>query len=239
MNVALAIAEQMAVFLMKGEVRNAVNMPSLTAEMRAAVGPYLTLGEKLGSYYGQLADQLPKEIEIVYSGHIAELDFRPITTAVLKGLLTPNMDTPVNYVNAPAIAKERGIKIVESKATGTKDFASMITIKIVTKDKEQTIGGALFGTQNLRIVRINDFYLEVVPEGEILVIHNSDKPGVVGNVGHTLATHNINISRMQLALDSKKKEALILANIDSRASDAAITALSKVPNVISVKSVSL
>jgi D-3-phosphoglycerate dehydrogenase len=157
----------------------------------------------------------------------------------LKGILEPILeDVSVNYVNAPLIAKERGIKVVESKVTSTKDFRSLIEVTVKTPKQTRIVSGTIFGTKNPRIVKIDDFYLEAVPEGTILVIHNQDRPGVVGNVGTLLGKNNVNISRMQLGL-GKKGEAIAIYNVDQPAPAPLLEELAKLPNINSVKQVTL
>ncbi|MFO1519684.1 MAG: phosphoglycerate dehydrogenase [bacterium] len=239
-NVAVEVAEQMVDYFVKGIVRNAVNFPSISAELAGVLQPYLSLAEKLGRLQGQLTDSSPQEIHIEYSGELAEYPVAPLTVSVLKGLLEPILeDVSVNYVNAPFIAKERGIKVVESKVSNSKDFRSLIEVTLKTPKEKRVVSGTIFGTKNPRIVKIDDFYLEAVPEGTILVVLNQDKPGVVGNVGTLLGKNKVNISRMQLGLMKGKDEAIALYNVDQPMSAELLSELAKVPNIISVKQVTL
>ena len=127
-----------------------------------------------------------------------EFGTKPITTSILKGLLTPFVGETVNFVNAPVMAKERGIRIIESTSEKAEDFASLVSITTRSKREQNTLAGTLFGRKELRIVRLNDFIVETVPEGHILLIHSYDKPGVLGNLGMMLASQNINIATMHL-----------------------------------------
>jgi D-3-phosphoglycerate dehydrogenase len=210
-NVAVAVAEQVRDFLLAGLVRNAVNMPSVSAEVLEQIRPYLVLAEKLGRFQGQLTPGAVEEIEIEYAGDVAELRVAPLTVAVLKGLLESISDH-VNMVNAPVIAQQRGIKVIESKTSRSRDFASAITTR-VRASTERLITGAIFHGGQPRIVRIDDFMLEAIPEGPTLLIHNRDMPGVVGHVGTLLGEAGINISRMQLALLPERGEACMLVNV--------------------------
>src|SRR6185503_1913206 len=160
LNVAIAVAEQMVDFLTKGVVRYAVNVPSVSPELLTVLRPYLTLGEKLGSLHTQIGGSLPNEVQIEYRGDVAEFNVAPLTIAVLKGLLSPVLESAVNYVNAPMMAKERGIRIVESKSEEAGDFASSITIKAKNGKDNLEIEGAMFVAKHPRIVRVNNFYLE-------------------------------------------------------------------------------
>ncbi len=239
-NVAVEVAEQMAEYFVSGVVKNAVNFPSVSGELMSVLKPYLSLAEKLGRLQGQLANSSPQEILIEYSGELAEFPVAPLTVSILKGLLESMLeDVSVNYVNAPFIAKERKIKVTESKVSTIKDFKSLIEVTVKTSKEKISVSGTIFGTNNPRIVRIDDFYLEAVPEGNVLVVHNHDKPGVVGNIGTLLGKNHVNISRMQLGLMKEKNEAIALYNVDHSVKPELIAELSKLPNIISVKQVNL
>jgi D-3-phosphoglycerate dehydrogenase len=236
-NVAIAIAEQVRDYLLAGVVRNAVNVPSVSSEMLEQMRPYIELAEKLGRFQGQLCPGPIEEIEIVYSGEVAEHRVAPITIAVLKGLLESVTDR-VNMVNAPVVAQERGIKVIESKASRTRDFASAITTR-VRGCVDRLIAGAIFQGGQPRIVRIDDFMLEAIPEGPTLFITNHDRPGVVGMVGTILGDAGINIARMQLALVPERGEAAMLVNIGHVPGADVLEKLRSLPNMIAVQLVEL
>lgn len=238
-NVAIAIAEQIADYLTTGTIRNAVNVPSIPAELLGALNPYISLGEKLGSFQGQILKGALEEISVEYSGDVVSYDVAPITIACLKGILDQVLDQYVNFVNAPFVAKERGIKVVEIKSSRTTDFASSITIKVKTKEKESVIEGALFGKKEPRIVRIDSFFLDAVPEGYLLLLHNEDKPGVIGNVGTLLAANNINIARLHLGRQSVGGEAVSVWNIDTPPSKGMLEKIMKLPHMINASVVEL
>lgn len=232
-NVSIAVAEQIRDFLLQGVVRNAVNMPSISREAAAQIRPYLVLGEKLGRFQGQLCTGSIEQIEIEYSGDAARLDVAPITVAVLKGLLESVTDQ-INMVNAPLIAQERGIKVIESKASRSADFTTAIATRVIGCG-DRLIVGAVFQGGQPRIVRIDDFMLEAIPEGPTLFIQNRDQPGVVGIVGTILGDAGINISRMQLALQRERGEAAMLVNVDAPPPDSVLETLRELPNVISAR----
>jgi D-3-phosphoglycerate dehydrogenase len=212
--------------------------------MMEEVGPYLALAGKIGRFHGQLAQGRIDQVEVEYAGEIAELNVAPITIAALHGLLSP-MREAVNMVNAPVIAQQLGIKIIETKSSKPRDFASAITVTVrgagVTGSgaNERLISGAIFHGDQPRIVRLDDFMLEAIPEGCTLLVHNHDQAGVVGKVGTALGDAGLNISRMQLALVRERKEAAMLVNIDTQPPSHVIAALSALPNVISVELVDL
>ena len=232
-NVAVAVAEQLRDFLLDGQVRNSINVPTVSPEQMAEVGPYIELGEKLGSFQGQLARGRVDVVEVEYSGEIAELKVAPITIAVLKGILSPVRES-VNLVNASHIAQQLGIKVIESKVAHATDFASAVTVR-VKGVVERLVAGAVFHGKQPRIVRIDDFMLEAIPEGCTLLLHNHDESGVVGTVGTILGDANINISRMQLALHESRGEACMLVNIDQDPGEKVLAALRDTKNMIAVQ----
>jgi D-3-phosphoglycerate dehydrogenase len=239
-NVAVEVAEQVADFFTTGTIRNAVNFPSMSGETLKLLQPYILLAEKLGLLQGQMASRLPSEVSIEYRGDINAYNLAPVTQSLLKGLLTPMAsDVSVNYVNAAIIAREKGLKVVESKVSGHQDFTSLITVTLKNGGDERRVSGTIFGRTNPRIVQINDFYLEALPEGTILVIHNHDRPGVIGAIGTLLGNRKINISRMQLGLEKGKSEAIALYNVEGDVTPQVVAELEKLPNIISVKKVVL
>jgi D-3-phosphoglycerate dehydrogenase len=239
LNVAIAVAEQMVDFLAKGVVRYAVNVPSVSPELLEVLRPYLTLGEKLGSLHTQMAGALPKEVQVEYRGDVTQYNVAPLTLAVLKGLLSPVMESVVNYVNAPLIAKERGIQIVESKSERAGDFSSSITVKAKNGKQDLEVEGAIFGAKHPRIVRVNTFYLEAVPEGYILVLQNKDVPGVVGIIGTILGKNGINIAGMELGRSEKGGNAISFTHVDDSVDKKALDELRALPQIVSATLVKL
>jgi D-3-phosphoglycerate dehydrogenase / 2-oxoglutarate reductase len=213
-NVALAIAEQVTDYLNKGVVTNAVNVPSVSDDVLAQVGPYVSLGEKLGSLHMQIAKGGVQEVDIEYSGELAELNTSPITVAFLKGLFTPILQDAVNYVNAPVIAKDRGIRVVESKSDRSHDFINVLTIRVVTNEGENVLVGTVFGKNKPRLVSFNSFRLEALPSGPMLLVYNNDVPGVIGDLGSTLGKAGVNISRMTVGREEASEQNIILLSTD-------------------------
>ncbi|MBI5885735.1 MAG: phosphoglycerate dehydrogenase [Deltaproteobacteria bacterium] len=238
-NVAIAVAEQIVDYLVNGTVRNAVNVPSVPGELLAALGPYISLGEKLGSFQGQILTGGIEEITVEYSGEVVNYDVAPITIACIKGLLDQVLDTYVNFVNAPFVAKERGIKVIETKTSRATDFASSITIKVRTKGGENIVEGALFGKKEPRLVRIDKFVIDAVPEGYLLLLHNEDKPGVIGNVGTLLAASNVNIARLHLGRQTVGAEAVSIWSVDTPLPKGLLEKLVKLPHMISARVIEL
>ena len=239
LNVAIAVAQQMIDFLSRGIIRYAVNVPSVSPELLSILRPYLTLAEKLGSLQVQMLATLPKEVQIEYGGEVTQYDVAPLTLAVLKGILTPMMESSVNYVNAPVVARERGIKVIESKSSRAGDFASSITVRVKTKDKEAEVEGAIFGSNNPRIVRINNFYFEAIPEGYILILHNKDVPGVVGAIGTLLGEKGIKIAGFELGREKVGGMAISLIHVDESIPKKVLDILRHLPNILSAQMVKL
>lgn len=233
-NVAIAIAQQIVEYLTEGTIKNAVNFPSVSAEILTIIGPHLVLAEKLGKFQSQLVSGGIKEVVVEYSGEILEFTVAPITTALLKGLLTPLLSESINFINAPVIVKERGINVIESKSSSVKDYTSMISLTIKTTSGESYAAGTIFGKQDPRVVRIDKFTLEAIPEGHMLVIYNYDKPGVIGNIGTTLGNNDVNIAGLQLSREQVDGQALVVLSTDSVVSEEVINKLKKLPNIISV-----
>ncbi len=236
-NVARMIAEQMAAYLLEGLITNAVNFPSVSPEVMETIRPHLGLAEKMGSLMGQLLTQT-HDITITYSGSVADLDTRPLTHAVLKGFLEAFSDTAVNYVNAPALAADRGIHVRETISGAKADFTGLIQVKL--EDREESpdeVWGTIYEGKYPRLVRIGNIYMDAIPEGYMIVIQNIDKPGVIGNVGTTLGRHDINIGRFQLG--RRGDRAICMVNIDTPADETALEEIRALPNILSARQVRL
>jgi hypothetical protein len=235
--VAVEVAEQIAAFLLRGEVRNAVNLPPMSREAQARLNPFLDLGARLGALASQLVSSTGggvEAVEIEVVGEIAELGASPITASVVAGLLRPHLDVPVNEVNALLLAGERGIRVSEIKRARGENFTSSVSLRAVGKGGARFVKGAVFRTgesEEPRVVQIDRFLLEAVPEGSLLILVNEDKPGVIGAVGTLLGGRGINVSRMQVGLDRPTHEALQLWNIDGELDEAALAAVRAVAHV--------
>ncbi len=234
-NVAIAIAHQVADFLKKGIISNAVNFPSLSPDVLAAVQPYLTLTEKMGSFQMQIAKGGIQEVTIEYIGDVANIDTRPITISMLKGLFAPILKDDVNFVNAPIIARERGVKVTELKSITTEDFTNLITLRVKTPQEENALSGTIFGKKEIRLVRINTFRLEAALEGHMLFIYNLDKPGVIGAIGTAMGKEGLNIARMHVGQEAGPGRNVILLNTNAPVTAKVLKALSKIPQVVSAQ----
>lgn len=238
-NVAVAIANQIVNYLINGQIKNAVNVPSVDAETLRKIHPYLYLGEKIGSLQAQLCDGGIQKINLMYSGEVAEIETKPITTAVVKGLLSVFIESGLNMVNAPIIAKERGIEVLESKSSEQHDFASLLSVKVTTDKETKIIQGTLFGKKNARIVRIDEYLIEASLEGNMLIFSNIDAPGVIGKIGTILGDNNINIAGFNLSRTVVKGKAMAMVNLDSPLTEKAQDEIKKIPNILFAKKIKL
>jgi D-3-phosphoglycerate dehydrogenase len=169
----------------------------------------------LGFFHMQIAKGGVEEVNLEYIGEFEDLTIGPITVAFLKGLFTPILQDAVNYVNAPLIAKERGIRVVESKTGHSDDFTSLLSIRVKTTDGENMLAGTVFGKNEPRLVRLNTFRLEALPTGPMLFVYNKDVPGVIGALGTTLGMNGVNISRMTVGREKEHGRNIILLNTDN------------------------
>jgi D-3-phosphoglycerate dehydrogenase len=213
--VAVDVAEQVMDVLHGRPARTAVNVTPLPPEALAALQPYITLAEKIGRLQAQLAQDHLTDLEIIYSGEIAELDVTVVTRSFLVGLLQPALEEPVNLVNVPLLAEARGMKIKESKSTTAEDYASLITTRVAWKGGEHVIAGTLFGRNDLRIVRMDEYRVDFEPAGYMLVADHHDRPGVIGKVGTLLGNEDINIGGMHVGRKTVRGKALMILSVDS------------------------
>jgi D-3-phosphoglycerate dehydrogenase len=238
-NVAIAVAEQIVDYLVHGTIRNAVNFPSVSADALPGIRPYINLAERLGGFLSQNFEGAIDQVIIEYMGGIVELLLEPIKIAVLKGILTPILEETVNFINAPLIAKERGIRVKEMTSVDAGDYHSMLVVTIKSGARQNRVSGVLHGKKEPRIISINDFPVEIVPDGHMLVVLNKDKPGVIGNIGALLGKNNINIARMHFGREKPGGKAVSVVSIDMPATKKILASIKKLPNIISIKQIHL
>jgi len=234
-NVAIGIAEQIVDYFTKGIARGAVNIPSVPPEVLPHLQPYITLAEKIGLLQAQLCEGGLERVTVEYNGEVASMSVAPLTIAVLKGLFTPILEDAVNFVNAPVIAKERGIEIKEVKSSDAGDFTSVIRVRVEAGKKTHRLAGTLHNRKEPRILEIDHFQVEVVPEGHLLLILNEDKPGVIGAVGQVLGDHSVNIARMQCSREERGGNALLIIGLDAPLPAGMLETIRGGKNILSVK----
>lgn len=234
--VSVAIAEQIIAYLSQGTVQNSVNFPALTREQLQVLGPYLMLCEKMGTLLSQLDAGPFTELRATFQGTIARYDVATLTSAALTGLFARSFSMgAVNPVNARTVAQARGLKVVESRSDSVQDYATLVTLEVRGPSGTQHVAGTLFGEKDARIVRLNQFRVEILPEGHAIVVQNADQPGVIGAIGTRLGQRGINVSRMQLGLDRKSGEALAVWSVDSVPPANLADELALLPNTRSVR----
>ncbi|CAB1070159.1 D-3-phosphoglycerate dehydrogenase (EC [Olavius algarvensis Delta 1 endosymbiont] len=233
-NVAVQVAEQIIAYLRDGSIINAVNVPAVSGELLEKVGPFVTLADRMGCLLAQLSAGPVQEVVIEYAGDFQALDLSPVKTAVLKGLLTPMVKDTVNSVNAEVMAKDRGIKVTETTPAETEEFVNLITVKAVSSGGTVKVAGTIFGQKDPRVVNINNFRLELHPQGRFVLIHNHDKPGAIGSIGMLLGDNNINISRMRVGQEEGGDKTMIFLRTDDVIPDDVMEKLRDLPLTIHV-----
>jgi len=238
-SVSIDIAREVADVLLGRGIRNAVNVPSIEPQVYEVLKPYVMLGEKLGMLHTQLAEGAISEVAIRYHGEIIENDLSPVTIAIVKGILTPILQRSVNYVNATMLARERGIKVVESKYTQLENFANLVAVEVRSGGKILEVWGTLFTKNDPRIVKLGKFYVEATPSGYMLVIHNWDRPGIIGEVGTILGVNKINIAAMTFGREKPGGDAITVLNIDSPLQASVLDEIKSSKNVKDARQVKL
>ena len=213
-SVGIEIAQSVRAALLEGTIRNAINMPNLDAKTLSIIGPHLRFGEKLGRFLSQVAPKRVDTLNINYSGKVNEVDTTAITRAILKGFLQSAGGSEVNEVNAPAFAESLGLKITETRLSAVGDYTDLLELSAVADGKTVSVGGAFFGATP-RIVSLNSRPVEARPHGVLLVLENTDRPGMVGRVGTLLGDHGVNIATMSLSRNQAGGTALTVLNLDS------------------------
>jgi D-3-phosphoglycerate dehydrogenase / 2-oxoglutarate reductase len=229
-NVALQVAEQMADFLVTGGVTNALNMPSLSAEEAPKLKPYMALAERLGSLVGQLAHGGLTSISVEVEGAAAMLNPKPITAAVLAGLLRVHSAT-VNMVNAPFLARERGMDVREVRREREGDYHTLVRVTVKTDAGERSVAGTLFGNVYPRLVELFGVKVEADLAGDMLYIVNEDAPGFIGRLGATLGDAGVNIGTFHLGRREAGGVAVLLLSVDTPVPAPVLETILKLPGV--------
>lgn len=239
LNVAIEVAKQVADALLGRGIRNAVNMPSVDARTLKVLQPYITLGERLGALATQLFDGQMGQVRVTYVGEVTGHDTSPVTLAILKGVLAPIVGEGVNYVNASLIAAERGVTVVEAKASRTEEFANLIALELSSNGTSLTLQGTLSARREPRIVKIDRYFVEAVPEGYMLIIKNQDKPGLIGHLGTLLGAAGINIAGMSNGRDKPGGTSITVVNVDTHVPADVLAKVKKLQHVLDAKLITL
>jgi D-3-phosphoglycerate dehydrogenase len=238
-NVAIDVANTVRDALLGCGVRNAVNVPCIEPEMYKALEPYLKLAEKMGCMQAQLVEGHIRKVSVRYVGELLKYDLALFTSTIMKGLLTPVLQETVNFVNSLVIAKERGITVIESKTAEVQDFASLMVLEVESEKAKSLLLGTLFTKVDPRIVKLDDFYVDFVPEGTMLVVFNKDVPGIIGTIGTTFGKNNINVASVSFGRSEKGGRAVSVWNVDSDISKEVLEEIKKNKNVYGFKRVKL
>jgi D-3-phosphoglycerate dehydrogenase len=230
--VAARIADQISDFLRHGIARHALNAETVEPALRPRLDPFRALAEKLGRLGAQLQEAPLREIRVEFAGELLTLPTGLLTAALLKGYLASVLSEPVNQVNAAAIALRIGIAVTEVHSGEHADFTSLLTASFRTASGDGTIAGTLFGRNRPRLVRLDDYPIELEPEGEVFLYRNDDRPGIIGQVGMVLGGAGINIAGMSLGRDRSGGRALGALNTDSPIPDAVTRQIEAIPGIL-------
>jgi D-3-phosphoglycerate dehydrogenase len=225
------IAQQVRDYLKGGVIQSAVNFYSLAGDLYDKVRPAMDLGERLGLFLSQACRGALERIELGVYGDLRELDMKPILAAAVTGILRPHMAEGLTLVNAVSVARERGIEILEAQSSAPVAFANLVALRLKTSEEDLSLAGTLFGGRYLRLVDVDGVEVDTIPQGLLLMVRNEDTPGIVGRVGTLLGSHGINIARMGLGRKPGSGRAIMLIEVDSEVSAAALEALSGLPGV--------
>ncbi|MFH2068922.1 MAG: phosphoglycerate dehydrogenase [Candidatus Omnitrophota bacterium] len=237
--VALDICRQISDYLKRGVITNAANLPSVSEKMLSFLKPYLNLCEKLGLFLAQAVPGRFNRVQLEYYGEVAEMDLSPLQHGFLNGLLRPSQGAGVNYINAPLLTRERGIKFSESKSTEALEFANIITATVSGNNTSFSVSGTIFGKKEPRLVKIDGYLVDAMPDGFILFCQNEDKPGIVGKIGTILAECQINIAGMTLGRKEKGGPAITILNVDASVPEETLDLIKNIKEVNSVKLIKL
>jgi D-3-phosphoglycerate dehydrogenase len=229
-NVALQVAEQIADYLLTGAIVNALNMPSITADEAQHVRPWISLAEKLGAFAGQLTDTSIEAVEILYEGTAATLNQRALTQAALAGLLKPHLPE-VNMVNAPVVAKERGIKVSETRRDRQGIYEGYIKINVTTPEMARSVAGTVFSDGRPRLIQVKNINLDAEFASNMIYVTNEDKPGFIGKLGTLLGTEKVNIANFTLGRSAPGDDAIALVEVDGGVDDKVIDEIRRIPLV--------
>ncbi|MGQ0550943.1 MAG: phosphoglycerate dehydrogenase [Armatimonadota bacterium] len=238
-SVAVDVAEQVLAALKGHPVRGAVNAPALVDEAWQRLEPFLTLARYLGSLAQQLADGQVEAVELTYAGEVAAEEPAPLSASFLIGFFTGIADQPVNMINAPSLARDRGIAVGEVRRGTSEDFQSVLGVTVETSRGPLRLAGTLFGRREPRITQIGEYRLDLIPAEQMLFLWNTDRPGMIGKVGTLLGAHRVNIANMHVGRITEGGTALMVLTLDGGIPEAAVRELERTDGVAGVRTVRL
>ncbi|TBL79783.1 phosphoglycerate dehydrogenase [Paenibacillus thalictri] len=237
-NVAIDVSEEVLHILRDEPFKNAVNIPPVPASVMHKLQPYFNLGDKIGLFLGQIVDGAVQEIVINFSGELMDVDISPLTRYIVKGIFTNKLEG-VNIINAMHFAKTRGINITVQKSSASKSFTNLVSVTVKTQKEEKTVAGTLLTGYGERIVQLDQYPVDIPPEGNLLLISHNDKPGIVGKVGTLLGTNDVNIATMQVGRKVIGGSAVMILTTDKPASQDVMEQLAKLPDLTNVKQLTI
>ncbi|MFU8855493.1 MAG: phosphoglycerate dehydrogenase [Deferrisomatales bacterium] len=238
-SVGLEVADNVIAFLTSGAAPNALNVPAVAPEVLRRLGPYLDLADRLGRFLAQVLEGPVETAQVLCQGEAAGEGPDLVTAAFLRGLLAPVLSDRVNAVNAPALARERGIRVATSTTSEPQDFTDLISAEVSGPWGRHLVEGTLFGRREPRVVRFDDYRLDALPRGTLILIHNEDVPGVIGGIGACLGRHGVNIAGMYNGRTEVGGKAISLVHIDGTAPEAVLDDLRRVPHLLSLRQIFL
>ncbi|MTD30996.1 phosphoglycerate dehydrogenase [Planomicrobium sp. YIM 101495] len=238
-SVAIDVSRDVISFLTEGIVRNSVNLPSVPKEAMAKIEPFFDLAERIGVFLTDLTGHTAQEVQIRYTGELANSEVGPLTRNLIKGLLKRHLGRNVNVVNALYLAEHREIRVQESKSTEMKAYTNLITAEVKTRAGTCKVSATLLNGQGPRIVKVDDYLVDVVPKGHLLFIRHNDRPGVIGRVGTLLGTEDVNIATMQVGRSNEGGDAIMMLSIDKGAGEESLERLRKLDEIVTVQAIDL
>ncbi|WP_407269396.1 phosphoglycerate dehydrogenase [Radiobacillus sp. PE A8.2] len=239
-SVAIDVSQDVVNFLTGGGIaRNPVNLSSVPKEVMKKIEPYFHLAEKMGAFLSYLTKAAIEEINIYYSGELADLEVSPLSRNTVKGLLKRHLGDHVNEVNAAFLAEKKGITIKEHKTSKTKGFTNLLTVTVQTKNGVRRVAGTLLNGLGPRIVKVDQYSVDVVPEGHLIFVSHKDQPGVIGRVGSLLAEQDINIATMQVGRSDVGGDAIMMLTVDRHVEEAGLQQLTELVDINAVTAIDL
>jgi D-3-phosphoglycerate dehydrogenase len=232
--VGIEIAESIRLALLKGEIRNSVNMPNIDEKTLAFIEPWMMLANSLGQFLASIGPKRAEKISIRYSGRITEQDLTVVTRAFLTGFLRHIHGPEVNRVNVSSFIKASGLEVIEARQSGAGEFTDLIEFQVEAGAEKASVGGTFYGSKP-RIVTVNDRFVEGHPAGVVLLLENKDQPGIVGHLGSLFGENDINIANMSLSRNESQGTALVLMNLDSAPQPMLVEKLRSDTNILSVQ----
>ncbi len=233
------IAIQVRDYLKGGVIQHAVNFFSLTGDLYDQVRPAMDLAERLGLFLAQVCRGPMERVEVGLYGDLREIDVKPILPAAVHGILKPILAESVTLVNALALARERGIEVLESTSSARVAFSNLMVVRLKTADEDISVAGTLFGRNHLRLVDVNGIEVDAIPQGNILLVRNDDTPGVVGHIGTLLGARNVNIARMTVGRKPGSGRAVMLIEVDNEVPAEVLEELGRIPGIRDARSIRL